>query len=140
MNPTAWFLLADTIVTAFALVLAALAWWKVGSYCRQCRNVVQCYGPLVERAAERTAPQEPPLLCGEYRSAAFEGGAGKHAHTETLPAVGQLDDAHAVDCDGTCTSPGRVPCWVDSLNEPHPDGGTWYDAVYRWRPVSGGSR
>lgn len=86
----AWFLLANTVVTSLAVVLALLAWRKVGQYCRQCRNVVQAYGPLVERAVERTQPQEPPLLCGDYRSAAFQGGTGKHAATGLMPAVGEL--------------------------------------------------
>ena len=92
MNPLAWWIAANTVVTAFALVLAACAFLTYRDYMRQCRNVVQAH----ERQERRTEPHRLPLLCGDYEVGVYAPApSGRHAldHTSHMPAVGTLPTA-----------------------------------------------
>lgn len=119
MDPVTWFLLADTVVTALAIILAAIAWWRVDGYMRQCRCTVQAYASIAERHDsddERWSPlladritedtqeidpvdepigcascgdTDPDHVCGDPHP------TGRHAlppMTEVMPATGDLDD------------------------------------------------
>lgn len=137
MTPLAWSLIANTIVTALAITLATLAWWKAGGYVRQARATVEAYEPLVKRHEQlatevlHTARRYQNLAKRLYRDAgdtqefeplpADEHPTGRHALTDTIPAIkvgstelmpatGQLDDEPKPN--------GRPPAYYfDSLGE-----------------------
>lgn len=117
MTALAWLVLADTLVTALALVLAVLAWRRVGDYMRCCRSTVQAYASLVDTRPHRAVVDDQPTdpegidpvddVLDEPidqqpagRHAADDYPSGRHALVEVSdpgitavsPAVGDLAD------------------------------------------------
>lgn len=100
MTPITWFLLADTIVTSAALVLAALAWWRVGGYMQQCRCTVQAYASIAERH-DSDDERYSPLLADRITE-----------DTQEIDPVDPVDDeptgcssCGAIDDDHVCGDP-----------------------------------
>lgn len=107
MTALAWLVLADTLVTALALVLAVLAWRRVGDYMRCCRSTVQAYASLVDTRPHRAVVDDQPTdpegldpVDDVLDEPIDQQPAGRHALVEVsdpgitavAPAVGDLAD------------------------------------------------
>lgn len=107
MTALAWLVLADTLVTALALVLAVLAWRRVGDYMRCCRSTVQAYASLVDTRPHRAVVDDHPTdpegidpVDDVLDEPIDQQPAGRHALVEVSdpgitavsPAVGDLAD------------------------------------------------
>lgn len=138
MNPVAWFLLANMVVTTLALSFAALAWFKEGNHARQARLTNEAYAPIAERMLQviegyeqlaagvlPTARRYQNFAKRLYRDAGDtqefepfldEHPTGRHALTDTIPAIDSTELMPAVGQLADVTPKSNPPMYFfDSL-------------------------